>query len=348
MKKKLNAAISTFVIVILAIPFIHGAGVGKAQAETTLFQKSRMETFSRLGDVPKPKQPLRVGVVLITLANPFWVSMKEGYESAAKEFGVQIDVQAAPQENSLTAQLNILENMVAKGYDAIVAHTITGQNLIPGLVKATQKGIITITEKRVDLKAAREAGAKPIAIELVNFYAQGKIGAEYIARQLNKKGGGKVAIIEGLAGAPQSEARRDGARDVFKGDASLKLVSVQPGDWDRMKAYNVTTNLLQAHPDLKGIMCANDVMALAAVEAIEAAGKKGQVTVVGIDLIPQGKEAIAQGRLAGSVAFSPFVIGELCTRAAIAATMGKKIPEDLYVASVLATKDNIHLLSDWK
>lgn len=91
-----------------------------------------------------------------------------------------------------------------------------------------------------------------------------------------------------------------------------------------MKAYNITTNLLQAHPDLKGIMCANDVMALAAVEAIEAAGKKGQVIVVGIDLIPQGKEAIDQGRLTGSVAFSPFVIGELCTRAAIAAVMGKR------------------------
>jgi ABC-type sugar transport system substrate-binding protein len=115
-----------------------------------------------------------------------------------------------------------------------------------------------------------------------------------------------------------------------------------------MKAYNITTNLLQAHPDLKGIMCANDDMALAAVEAIEAAGKKGQVTVVGIDLIPQAKEAIAAGRLAGSVAFSPYIIGEMCTKAAVAAYEGKKIPEGLHVSSILATKENIHLLSDWK
>lgn len=347
MKRKFNAVISTFVIAIVAITLIHSVGVGRSQAEPTLFQKSRTETFSKLGEIPKPKPSLKIGVVLITLANPFWVSMKEGYEAASKEFGVQIDIQAAPQENSLTAQLNILENMVAKDYDAIVAHTITAQNLIPGLVKATKKGIITITDKRVDVKAAREAGAHPIVIDLVNFYDQGKIGAEYITQQLKKAGGGKVAIIEGLPGAPQSEARRDGARDAFNKDRALKLVSVQPGDWDRMKAYNVTTNLLQAHPDLKGIMCANDVMALAAVEAIEASGKKG-IMVVGIDLIPQAKEAIAQKKLAGSVAFSPFVIGELCTRAAIAAVMGRKIPEDLYVASVLATKDNIHLLSDWK
>jgi len=259
-----------------------------------------------------------------------------------------MDLQAAPQENSVTDQLNVLENMVAKGYDVIMAHPITAQNLIPGLVKATEKGIITLTETRTDLAAARQAGAKPIAFEMVNFYAQGKAGAEYIAQKLKKTGGGKVAIIEGLPGAPQSEARRDAAKDVFNSDPSLKLVSVQPGDWDRMKAYNATTNILQAHPDLKGLMCANDVMALAALEAIDAAGKKGQVVVVGIDLIAQAKEAISQGRLAGSVAFSPFIIGEMATRAAIAAYAGKQIPQDLHVSSILATKENIHLLSDWK
>ena len=348
MKEKLFAQTSVVFIAILAVLFGLGSWSRGLSAETTLFEKSRAETFAQLGQVAKPTKPLKVGVVIVTLSNPFWVSMKDGYEHAAKELGIRIDVQAAPQENSVTDQLNLLENMVAKGYDVIVAHPITAQNLIPGLVKATEKGIITITETRTDMKAAKEAGAKPIAIDMVNFYVQGKMGAQYISQKLKKEGGGKVAIIEGLPGAPQSEARRDGAKDVFSGDPSIKLVSVQPGDWDRMKAYNITTNLLQAHPDLKGIMCANDDMALAAIEAIEAAGKKGQVTVVGIDLIPQAKEAIAGGRLAGSVAFSPFIIGEMCTRAAVAAYAGKKVPEGLYVSSILATKENIHLLSDWK
>lgn len=348
MRKKSFVRINLVCLVIFGLLLALGqVPVGHA-AETTLFEKSRAETFAQLGHIAKPVKPLKVGVVIVTLSNPFWVSMKDGYLQAGKEFGVLIDVQAAPQENSVTDQLNLLENMVAKGYNVIVTHPITAQNLIPGLVKATEKGIITITETRTDLKAAREAGAKPLAVSLVNFYEQGKVGAQYIARTLKKTGGGKVAIIEGLPGAPQSEARRDGAKDAFGADASIKLVSVQPGDWDRTKAYNITTNLLQANPDLKGIMCANDVMALAAVEAIEAAGKKGQVTVVGIDLIPEGKEAIAKGRLAGSVAFSPFIIGEMCARASIAAAAGKKLPDGLHVSSILATKDNIHLLNDWK
>ena len=311
------------------------------------WEKARQETFAKLGDVPKPDKPMRIGAVLVTLSNPFWVSMKDGYANTAKEFGVTIDVQAAPQENSVSAQLDTFENMVSKDYDALVGHTITSQNLIPGLVSAAEKGIPTIIDMRVDLKAALEAGAKPIVIGLVDFVAQGRIGAEYIVSRLGTDGG-EVAIIEGLPGAPQSEARRDGAKAVFEAADGITLVSVQPADWDRTKAYTVATNLLQAHPDLKGIMCANDIMALAAVEAIEAAGKAGQVVVVGIDLISEGKEAIAQGRLAGSVAFSPFVIGEVCARSAIAAAQGLSVPEDMSVVSVLATKDNIEALADWK
>lgn len=348
MKKKWFVRLNVVIVAVLALLFTQGSWSKGVAAETTLFEKSRAETFAQIGSVAKPAKPMKVGVVIVTLSNPFWVSMKDGYEHAAKEFGIQMDVQAAPQENSVTAQLDLLENMVAKGYDVIVAHPITAENLIPGLVKATNKGVITITETRTDMKAAREAGANPIAINMVNFFDQGKVGAQYIVQQLKKSGGGKVAIIEGLPGAPQSEARRDGAKAAFSADPSIKLVSVQPADWDRTKAYNAVTNILQANPDLKGIMCANDIMALAAVEAIEAAGKKGQVTVVGIDLIPEAKEAIAQGRLAGSVAFSPYIIGEMVTRAAVAAYQGKKIPESLFVSSILATKENIHLLSDWK
>lgn len=126
------------------------------------------------------------------------------------------------------------------------------------------------------------------------------------------------------------------------------LISVQPGNWDRSKAYHVATNLLQANPDLKAIMCANDTMALAVVEAINAVGKTGQVMVVGIDLISQAKEAIASGTLSASVAFSPFVIGETCARSAILAIQGKKVPTDIGVVSTLVTLDNVGQMQDWK
>ena len=325
------------------------AGYANVHAEQTRWQIVRSETFAKLDKIPEMDQTKPIGAIIITEANPFWVTVKQGYLNAAKELGVTIDVQAAPQENSITAQLNILENMVAKEYGAIVAHSITRYNLIPGLVRANQKGIPTITDSiRVDMQAAREAGANPFDIALVDFLAQGKIGGGYIAEQLKQQGGGKVAIIEGLPGAPQSEARRNGAKAVFDAQPSIQLVSVQPGNWDRQKAYDITTNLIQSHPDLKGIMCANDVMALAAVSAIEEKGKKGQIMVVGIDFIAQAKDAIKGGALAGSVAQAPFIIGELCARAAVKAAAGEKIPKELYIPPVLVTRDNVNEFADWK
>lgn len=319
-----------------------------AIADQSPWQQARAKTFAKLGNVTPPAGKKRIGVILVTLANPFWVSMKNGYKSAAREYGVSIDVQAAPQENSVTAQLNILETMVAKNYDAIVVHTITKQNLLPGIIKASKKGIPIISDRRIDVAAARAAGAKPIIVDLVDFYGQGKAGAEYIVKKLSNRGGGKVAIIEGLPGAPQSEARRDGAADVFNNSSVTNLVSVQPGNWDRSKAYHVTTNLMQANPDLKAIICANDTMALAAVEAIDAMGKSEQVMVVGIDLIPQAKEAIAAGKLGASVAFSPFVIGETCAKSAMLAIQGKTVPTDIGVVSALVTPDNVDRMQDWK
>lgn len=155
----------------------------------TLFEKVRADTLSKLGQVPRPDRPIKIGAIPITLANPFWVTVKEGYENTAREFNVQIDVHAVPQENSITAQLDILENLLAKGYHAISAHSITPHNLIPGLVKAKAKGIPVVTDGRVDLEAAKQAGAEPIVIRLVDFYGQGKIGASYIAEELKKSGG---------------------------------------------------------------------------------------------------------------------------------------------------------------
>ncbi len=337
-----------FVAVLFPVLCVMGQG-SNLWAESSRWQQVRSEAFAKLGEVSKSSKPIQVGAVIITMANPFWVTVKDGYENAGKELGIKMDVQAAPQENSVAAQLDVLENMVAKGYNAIVAHSITRHNLIPGLVKATQKGIPVITDSiRVDMKAAVEAGAKPIDIALVDFHAQGKIGGTYLAEKIASKGGGKVAIIEGLPGAPQSEARRDGAKEAFGGFSSIQVVSVQPANWDRQKAYDVATNLLQAHPDLKGIMCANDVMALAAVEAVEARGKKDEVLVVGVDFIAQAKEAITQGRLAASVAQAPFIIGELCARAAVKAALGQSVPRELYIPVVLVHRDNVKDFHDWK
>jgi D-allose transport system substrate-binding protein len=318
-----------------------------AASAETVFQKAEKASFASLGDVPKPSKPYKIGHLLITLQNPFWVTVGEGSKAAAAKYGMTVNVQAAPTEGDVTSQLNTLETMVGQDYNAIICHTITAQNLVPGIVKGYQKGILMIDgHGAIDAKAVAADGAKMPQFNIVDYKKQGAMGATFIVEKLGSDKG-KVAIIEGIAGAPQSDARAAGAKEAFEA-AGFQVVSSQPGNWDRTVALNVATNVLQANPDLKGFYCANDVMALAASEAVAAAGKQGKVLIVGTDLIDDAKTAIKDGRLDASVAFSPYIVGELVLAATIKLLEGGTVPSDLSVANIVVSKANVEQMADWK
>ena len=87
-------------LILVAGILVLNSGNSFVFAEPTPWEEARAQTFATLGKVEKPSKPMKFGVVLVTLANPYWVSMKNGYESAAKEFGVEMDVQAAPRKTA--------------------------------------------------------------------------------------------------------------------------------------------------------------------------------------------------------------------------------------------------------
>lgn len=297
--------------------------------------------------VKKPEGEVKVGALLITLANPYWVTVQEGWLDTAKELGIEVDIQTGPSEDDIAGQLNTCESMVAAGYDAIVVNTITEQNLVPCIIKGSKAGIPMIDpDGRIDIKAVEEGGGTLYQGSTLDYYEQGMLGAKYIIEKLGDKGG-KVAIIEGMIGSPQGEARRDGAKDTFEAAQNIEIVSIQAGDWDRRKALDATTNILQANPDLAGIYCANDVMALAAFEAIDAAGKAGQVIIVGTDFIEEAKEAIKDGRMAASVAFSPYMEGMISAYFALMAINDMDI-SSTHIISVLVSAENVAEMEDWK
>lgn len=130
------------------------------------------------------------------------------------------------------------------------------------------------------------------------------MGAKYLIEQIG--GSGEVAIVEGKAGAVSGENRRDGAKAAFE-EAGLTIVESQPADWDRTKAYDVTTNYITAHPDLKAIYCCNDTMAMGAQEAVEASGK--DIKVCGTDGNEDAIQSVADGKLTATVAQDPAAVG---------------------------------------
>ncbi|MFW5401848.1 D-allose transporter substrate-binding protein [Yersinia sp. 1252 StPb PI] len=283
-------------------------------------------------------------VILKTLSNPFWVDMKKGIEEEAKVLGVSVDIFASPSEGDFQSQLQLFEDLSNKNYKGIAFAPLSSVNLVMPVARAWQKGIYLVNlDEKIDMDNLKKAKGNVEAFVTTDNNAVGAKGAAFIIDKLGTTGG-EVAIIEGKAGNASGEARRAGATEAFKQANQIKLVASQPADWDRIKALDVATNVLQRNPNLKAIYCANDTMAMGAAQAVANAGKVGKILVVGTDGIPEARKMVDAGQMTATVAQNPANIGATGLKLLVEAVQrGKVIPLDkqpqfTLVDSVLVTK----------
>lgn len=286
----------------------------------------------------------RVAIILKTLANPFWVTMKEGVLAEAQKQGIQVDVFAVQSEDDTQGQLQLFENLLSKDYNAIGFAPISPVNLVQPAAKAYKKGIVLVNiDEKVDMTALKASGGNVFAFVTTDNVVVGRTAGEYIVKRIGSAGG-KVAILEGKAGNASGEFRKQGATQAFVAAKGISLVASQPADWDRAKALDVASNIIRRFPDLKAIYACNDTMALGAMQAVKNAGKLGQILVVGTDGDPEAVDSVKAGEMAATVAQDPAEIGAESLRQLLAALKtGKQIPlnsEPTYVAvnSKLITK----------
>ncbi|MDY0094497.1 MAG: D-allose transporter substrate-binding protein [Candidatus Vecturithrix sp.] len=277
-------------------------------------------------------QELKFAAILKTLANPHWVSMQKGYEEEAARQGVVVEVFAVTSEGNIQEQLQLFETVLQKKYDGIAFSPITPVNLIPTVIKANEQGIPVVNvDEGVDQKALADAGGKIAAFIRTDNYAIGQTAADFIASKLPD--GGKVAIIEGMAGNASGDARRDGFKDKIATYTGFEVVASQPADWDRIKALDVATNVMSRNEDLKAIYCANDTMALGAVQAVKNAGR--DVMVVGTDGIDEAVQSVQAGEMAATVAQDPYAMGVTAVQTLIKLVKGEEVEFDMLVPSKL-------------
>ena len=259
-------------------------------------------------------------IMLKTLANPFWVTMEEGIKAEADKMGISVDVYAVQSESDLQGQLQMFETMLSKGYKGIGFAPLSPVNLVPAVTKAYKQGIKLVNiDEKINMEELTSAGANVNAFITTDNVAVGAKGGKFIVEQI---GSGKVVIIEGKAGAASGEARRAGAAQVFEDTSGIELVASQPADWDRSRALDVAANMIQRFPDLKGIYCANDTMALGAMQAVANAGKSDSIVVVGTDGIDEAREMVSQGRLGATVGQDPAEVGAESLRQLVSAVKG--------------------------
>ena len=185
---------------------------------------------------------IKIGVILKPESNTFWSGMAAGIKEWAAETGAEVDVLFAESETNIPGQLEQMENMISQDYQAICAAPLSSSNLVEGVAKATEAGIIVVNvDEEIDKQAVLDAGGVMYAQFTTDNILVGQKAAAYITEQI---GEGQVAIVEGTAGNTTSQQRTKGATDYFAEQEGIELVASQSGDWDRLKAQDVAAAMI--------------------------------------------------------------------------------------------------------
>ena len=315
------------------------AGSAFAAQENARVKEIENTLMKQIGDMPKLNGGEKLGALVISLTNPYWVGMKDAYIAAAEQYGVNIEVMSAPTEGDKQSQLETLNAMALKDYKAIVLSPIEPYNLLPGIIQCNKNGIPVINlGPGINVDSLKEMGGRLDGRLTVDFAQQGELAASDMVKRI---GTGKVAIIQGIPGAAQSEGRTAGAKKVFESTKGVELVSVQPANWDSTAAYNAASDIIQAHGDLKGIFCCNDVMALAASRALTDAGLKDKVLLYGVDGTEEAKTAIKEGRMDGTITYPSSAYAKAAVIMLLKLAQGMDMSQTVYCPLDVINTENV-------
>ncbi|MBN9236446.1 MULTISPECIES: sugar ABC transporter substrate-binding protein [Phyllobacteriaceae] len=266
---------------------------GKIIAAGVLAASLAMPAASFAADKPV------VGLVMKSLANEFFKNMLEGAKAhEAKRGDYKLKAVGMQSETDIETQINAVESFITEKVNAIVIAPADSRALVPPLKRAMEAGITVVNfDVALDEKAKKEAGVE-LAFVGPDNRAGAKMAGEALAKKLGE--GGKVVIIEGNPGADNAAQRKLGFEDAIK-DGKLKLLDSRTAHWETEEANSVFANMLTAHPDIQGVMAANDSMAVGVVKAIEAAGKTGKIEVIGFDNIPAVQPLLKEKKMLATV-----------------------------------------------
>lgn len=212
--------------------------------------------------------PLKIGMSFQELNNPYFVTMKQALEEAAASIGATVVITDA--RHDVAKQISDVEDMIQKKIDILLLNP-TDTTGVEGAVKSAKAaGVIVV---------AVDANAKGPVDSFVGSknYDAGLMACEFLAKSIDGKG--DVAILDGIPVVPILERVR-GCKDSLKKYPGIKIVATQNGKQERDFALTVTENMLQAHPNMKGLFSVNDGGAMGSLAAIEASGKDVKLTSV--------------------------------------------------------------------
>lgn len=296
---------------------------------------STLETAAAT-DGAKAAEPYRIGVFFKDSTSMFWRYVGEGCAAKAEEMGVQFIEYSPSSYTDAAGQINMLEDAIASGIDAIAIAAIDSTAVVDTLVKAENAGIPVIVFNTLipDFEAT---GLQRTFIGLDNAAA-----SEYVMEKILEEHNyeANVVILEGTPATLQNTERCGTATTVCEKYEGVKIVASQPTNANRETAMTVMENILQSTQDIDIVFAINDSVGLGAQQAIEAAGVTG-IDIVGIDATPDSVTSILAGRCYKySMDQGPFDCGSAVIQAAVDAIEGRELEPVVHVGGTCVGADN--------
>lgn len=271
---------------------------------------------------------ITIGLVISTLNNPFFVTLRDGAQRAADAAGVTLTIVDAQDDSA--KMIAGIEDLITKKVNALIINPTDSDAVVPAIQKANEAGIPVFT---VDRGANGGTVVSHIASDNV---AGGRMAAEFLCNALGGKG--KVVELQGIAGTSAARDRGQGFNDYMASSCKgVEIVAQQTADFNRDRGLRVFENILQAQPEINGVFAHNDEMILGAIQAAEAAGRSG-IVFVGFDAIDDATKAVQEGKLAATVAQQPALMGQTAVETVVKYLKGDKVESSIPVPLSLVTK----------
>ena len=262
--------------------------------------------------------------------NPYFQTVRVGAEAAAKAMGAKVVHYIPTKPDSIPEQLSQIEDVIVKKPSAIVFVPVDYKAMVPGVeqINDAKIPVVNVTD--------RSAGGKFLAFVGADDYSLGLETGRYLLKEMGGKG--NVVILEGVKGSLTNVDRVRGFNDAIKEFKDVKLLASQPANYQRLQGLQVMENLMQSHPQIDGVLAANDAMAIGAIEALDGANRKAKV--VGINGTKEAVDAIKSGKLLASGDYNGFLQGCIGTMVAIRALRNETIVNEVVLKPTVVNASN--------
>ena len=240
----------------------------------------------------------KIGLIVSTLNNPFFVDLKTGIENQAKKLGY--DVVVLDSQNDPAKEVSNMEDISVKDVDVVLLNPVDSDSAIASVMVANNLDLPVIT---VD----RAANGGEVVSHVASDNAEGgKMAAQYLIYQLGDNA--NIVELEGIAGSSATRDRGAGFDNEIE-NSNLNIITKQSADFDRTKGLSVMENIIQSKGDIDAVFAQNDEMALGALKALQDANMDN-VLVVGFDATEDPVASVNKGEMSATIAQQPILIGE--------------------------------------